>query len=72
MADIFDRMVEKWPSELVANSEVRAFTGGVITGKTLQNQAAKGEDVPPVFHIGKKAVREAAAIAAYLRRRARG
>lgn len=73
MADVFDRMVEKWPSEIVANSEVKAFSGGVITGKTLSNlQAAGAEGVPPAIRIGKKVAREAVLIAGFLRARARG
>jgi len=72
MADRFDQLAERWPSPFVARAEVRRFTGGILSGKSLANMQAKGEAVPPAFRCGGKAVYEVAHLVEFLRARARG
>ena len=72
MNDIFSELVTKWPSAMVARPEVSRFSGGIISGKTLANLAARGEEVPPVVHVGRKAAYRASDLADWLRRRSGG
>lgn len=67
---IFNRMAEKWPSTLVAAAEVKHFTGGVITGKTLANLRCNGEMVPNSIKVGSRRAYLATDLAAWLHQRA--
>jgi phage terminase Nu1 subunit (DNA packaging protein) len=67
--DIFTQMVEKWRSPFVANSKFGEFSGGLITGKTLQNYASQGLPVPESVKIGNKRAWIASSAANWLRNR---
>jgi hypothetical protein len=67
--DIFSQMVTKWPSSVVSNPKVKDFSGGVITGKTLQNYAALGEPVPESIKCAGKRAWLATSLADWLRNR---
>lgn len=69
MENIFDSMLEKWPSALVAAPEVKKFTGGVISGKTLANMASRGESVPDSVRIGNRKAYVATSLIEWLRSR---
>ncbi|PLY01750.1 MAG: hypothetical protein C0622_06615 [Desulfuromonas sp.] len=69
--DIFTDMAEKWPSPLVAAPEVKKFSGGIITGKTLQNLASLKQPVPESIKVGTKRAYVAVSLAAWLRNRTR-
>jgi hypothetical protein len=43
----------KWPSEIVARSQVQAFTGGLLKGTTVANLDSKDEGPPEVVRIGR-------------------
>ena len=49
----FKRLAEKWPSQVVARSEVRLFTGGIISSKSLANAESLGTG-PQSHRYGKK------------------
>jgi len=49
----FKTLAEKWPSSIVARSEIREFTGGLISPKTWANAECSGEG-PKSFRFGKK------------------
>jgi len=70
-SDVFDTIVERWPSALVARSEVRAFSGGVLSGKTLANAESLGLPGPAPVRIGGKVAYRAEDLAAWLRSRAK-
>ncbi len=53
MQDVFEQMEEKWPSAIVSRSEIKAFTGGVISGSYLANLDAAGEG-PPRVKVGRQ------------------
>jgi hypothetical protein len=53
--DVFDAMIEKWPSPIVTRQEVKTLTGGLISPKTLANLACIG-DGPPCEALGGKKV----------------
>ena len=69
MKNIFESMLEKWPSALVAAPEVKRFTGGIISGKTLANMASRGEPVPDSVKIGNRKAYVAASLVDWLRTR---
>ena len=68
--DIFDQMAASWPSPLVAAPEVKRFSGGVVSGKTIQNLSSLGQPVPESLKIGAKRAYVATSLAAWLRNRA--
>jgi hypothetical protein len=43
----------KWPSGIVARSQVQAFSGGLIKGTTIANLDSLGEGPPEVVRIGR-------------------
>ncbi len=71
METIFDSMLEKWPSTLVAAPEVKKFTGGIIAGKTLANMASRGELVPKSVKIGNRRAYVANSLVDWLRKRSK-
>ena len=40
--DIFKKLVERWPSEVVARRDVSKFSGGAVTPKHLANVDSLG------------------------------
>jgi hypothetical protein len=52
--DIYDLMVEKWPSAIVARSKVEEFSGGLISGSTLANHDCNGTGPRGKFRNGGK------------------
>lgn len=54
-ANPFREMEKRWPSNVVARSEVERFTGGAITSKYLANLDAQGLG-PERFRLGRKVV----------------
>lgn len=49
----FKSLAEKWPSTIVARSEMKEFSGGLISPKTLANAQCKGI-APRSYRFGKK------------------
>jgi hypothetical protein len=43
----------KWPSAIVARSQVQFFTGGAVKGSTIANLDSLGEGPPEVVRIGR-------------------
>lgn len=70
--DVFEQMVHKWPSTLVASTEVKQFSGGILTGKTLQNLLSLGEPGPESLKINNKRAFVAVSLADWLRNRSKG
>ena len=52
--DIFDEMAKKWPSEIISRTEIKKFTGGGISPKTLANADSEGEGPRGRFVLGRK------------------
>lgn len=51
----FQKMKAAWPSEIVARSEIKQFTGGTISPGTMANLDSKGEG-PFRIKIGPRIV----------------
>jgi hypothetical protein len=49
-------MAEKWPSPIVSRTEIRQFTGGVITEKYIANLDSLGKGPANRFRLGRKVV----------------
>lgn len=49
-------MVNKWPSSLVARNEVKSFTGGAFSGKSLANFDSQGTGPEGRFKLGRQTV----------------
>jgi len=69
---IINEMIEKWPSSIVARTEVSRFSGGAINGRTVANLESKyknGEyrgSLPEKLRIGGKVVYRAESLARWL------
>ena len=70
--DVFDQMIEKWPSAIVARTEIRQFSGGAIGGKFMANLDSQKKGPDGRFKIGRKTVYPVASVASWLRGRSQG
>jgi hypothetical protein len=68
MNSIFKEMAENWPSQIVARTEIKDFTGGAISEKYIANLDSIGKG-PPRFRLGRKVVYKTADLAAWLKSR---
>lgn len=50
----FELLKEKWPSAIVARQEVKQFSGGVLSSKSMANLDSKKQGPPGSFRIGRK------------------
>jgi hypothetical protein len=66
----FQEMAAKWPSAIVSRTEIRNFTGGVLTERTIANLDSKGEGIEGRFRIGRKIVYPIDSIIRFLENRA--
>jgi hypothetical protein len=48
------RLAEKWPSTLVARTEVGNFSGGLLNEKSMANHDSAGTGVKGRIRIGRK------------------
>ncbi len=56
MDKIFEEMVERWPSAIVARTEISAFTGGLMNEKYQANLDSQGDGPEGSFRNGRKVV----------------
>ncbi len=66
--DPFTEMLEKWPSGLVARTEVARFTGGLLSPAYMANLDSLGQG-PDRIHIGRKCCYPTHALVEWLRSR---
>ncbi len=52
--DIFAQMAARWPSAVVARAEIKNFTGGGISPKTVANADSNGTGPSRRFFIGRR------------------
>jgi hypothetical protein len=69
--DIFDEMAERWGSPVVARSEVKRFSGGLLNSRTLANMDSLGCGIEGRFRCGKHIAYPVKAVAQFLREKAR-
>lgn len=68
MNNVFQEMAKRWPSQIVARTEIKDFTGGAISEKYIANLDSIGKG-PPRFRLGRKVVYKTADLADWLRGR---
>jgi hypothetical protein len=68
MNNVFQKMAENWPSQIVARTEIRDFTGGAISEKYIANLDSVGQG-PPRFRLGRKVVYKTGDLVDWLRGR---
>lgn len=68
---VLKEMADKWDSPIVARGEIRRFTGGVISPKSLANLDSQGVGPEGAFRIGCKVVYPVASVVTWLETRAR-
>lgn len=52
--NIFQEMAEKWPSPIVARTEIEVFTGGIMNEKYLANLDSAGKGPAGRIRCGRK------------------
>jgi hypothetical protein len=52
--DIFDVMADNWPSEIIARTEIKVFTGGLISPRYIANLDCRGEGPSGRIKSGRK------------------
>ena len=70
MNTVFVEMVERWPSPIVARTEIENFTGGAISEKYLANLDSLGKGPAGRFRLGRKIVYPVNELASWLESRA--
>lgn len=72
MTDHFDfsQLSEKWPSPLVARSEVKRFSGGLLNGRTLANLDCQGRGPRGKVVVGRRVAYTVESLVEFLRERA--
>ncbi len=54
MGTIFQEMANRWPSSMVARTEVERFTGGIISEKYIANLDSAGKGPIGRIRVGRK------------------
>ena len=63
-------LAEGWPSPLIARSEVRTFTGGLLSEKYLANLDSQGKGPAGRVKIGRKIAYNVSQLISWLESRA--
>jgi hypothetical protein len=52
--EFFGEVLNKWPSAIVARTEIPKLTGGAVAAGTVANADSRGEGPKGRFYIGKR------------------
>jgi hypothetical protein len=66
---IFQEMLAKWPSAVVARTEIAVFSGGMVKEKYAANLDSAGLGCPGRFRVGRKICYPAKNLAEWLESR---
>lgn len=69
--DVFDEMSDKWPSEIIARTEIKVFTGGLISPGYLANLDSRGEGPIGRIKVGRKTSYRKKSLVKWLRERSK-
>lgn len=67
--DVFDVMADNWPSEIIARTEIKVFTGGLISPKYIANLDSKGDGPQGRIKSGRKTGYQKRSFVEWLRER---
>ena len=56
MGTLFQELASKWPSAIVARTEIAVFSGGLLNEKSMANKDSLGVGVAGRFRVGRKVV----------------
>ena len=56
ISNLLSSMADKWPSSVIARTEVERFTGGIVSEKYLANLDSEGRGPEGRVRIGRKIV----------------
>lgn len=65
--DIFEQMCTRWPSNIIARSEIKKFSGGAFSPKSLANRDSQGTGPEGRFILGRRVVYPASSLTNWLR-----
>ena len=68
----FDELAEKWPSTVVSRSEIRKFSGGILSPRYLANLDSEGKGIPGRMLVGNKVVYKVSDAIKFLEERVQG
>lgn len=66
---IFEKMLAKWPSAAVAQTEIGRFSGGVLHSETMSNLCSRGEGPEGRYRVGRKVFYDAELLVKWLQDR---
>ena len=66
----FKNLAEKWPSAIVARTEVHRFSGGVLNSKYLANLDSLGKGPKGRIRVGRQIVYSVEALVEFMEERA--
>ncbi len=69
--DIFSKMAAHWPSYIVARAEIKNFTGGGISPKTIANADSEGTGPATRVVIGRRVCYPVSDLIEWLRKNTR-
>ena len=69
--DPFQIMATRWPSSIVARAEIKNFTGGAISPKTVANADSEGRGPANRLVVGRRVCYPVADLIAWLRANSR-
>lgn len=67
---ILQKLAERWPSSLVARTEIKNFTGGIISERYIANLDSQGLGIEGRFRVGRKVCYPVDAVIEFLEQRA--
>jgi len=70
MGTIFQEMAERWPSSMVARTQIEKFTGGIISEKYIANLDSQGKGPVGRIRVGRKIAYPVNSVISFLERRA--
>lgn len=69
--DVFQEMMDRWPSPVVARTQIERFTGGLLTAKYLANLDCQPGQGPARVVCGRKVGYPVRELVQWLRERSR-
>lgn len=51
---IFQKMIDEWPSPIIARDDFGRFSGGTVSSRYLANLDSLGQGIEGGFYIGRK------------------
>ena len=67
--NLFQNMAERWPSSMIARTEIENFTGGIISEKYIANLDSAGKGPAGRVRCGRKIAYAVSELGSWLERR---